>query len=586
MDTENAQLTLAPASMSFRIDGTTVPCSSWGDIIMILAQQAMIHEHTLTTAVTDADGTFLGCYDIARDRTWQEAGHTSTPDVTVFLTDWYLTKTGTPRPLAHFKDAQTARKRLNHVAEATGIELTLRVEGQTPNGPALETYRPAEPEADEAAVPNGTADDEADADPEEIIAAELAAEEAEEAQAHEADVDEEQEHEESDAPEGAAEEQADDAHEHGLHALLGFNEPTPEPEPDEDTDDGAQRPKRLKRVLMFAGAPAAALLLVGGIGTVTFLGSNGPEASAVGEWGQQISQATDPSVSLDAQTIAAATSEGYSFIDVDDGTTIDTIETTVSDDPIYPYGTNGFYISGDTPQLCTRDADEISCSETDAAPEDQRMLSRAGTIAYLPADASQPVDVLTADGLSTFSQPRDGAAYIGQAGEDALWASNRGGGDIITATENGSVTDQAIIEAPSGAAELTSWAGPTDDGGVAVLWEDGDDSILATHDPSDGSIRAEATIPTPRDDTTRATRTGSAFLLGDTVVTADGKTSDVSDAGEGLEPGQDGFTAGERFTANGHTITLDEGQAGVRVLSDEHALIVDADHLTTIEINE
>lgn len=559
-------LTLHPATISLRIEGTAVPCGTWHDAIAILANQARINRAPTPVLIQDADSRSYGAYTVTEDREVQESLGVAPrgSDVAhIILGDWSLsTQRGT---LANFQAAAAAHDRLQLVANTTNHSIPVTVhcldaEGSRtihidPEGVSNET--PA-PQIDETTLTEAVHD----AEPEPSDGETAAAAETEDA-----------------AP--AAEDSP-------LGALLDIPEaedPALE-EAEADTEDQT-RPdhQHRNRLLVILGALMVLILVlvVAGLGLLRLIPHDPQPAPAA--FGQTVAPDPVPAVSRDHATIAAVTPKGLEFVDAASGASVGSVDTVATDRDIYPLTAAGFYVTGSEPQVCTRQ-DTVSCTPSEAAPEGSTLIHRAGTVAYT-SKKSRDVRVVTNKGLDTYHAPSSRSAYIGQNEQQALWAeATTAGGKIIHAAQNGAAQRTTTLAAPTKDAKLLSWAGPTDRGTIAVLWsKDKDTNTMAFHDPATGKATQHVEIPAGAKGSISVTDTGSLILAKHTAVTSEAKAVPLSDLTD-PKISSDAITAKNGAVAGtGRSIPTKEGQTFITDDGDS-AIVVENDALTSTAITD
>lgn len=554
-------LTLRPATISLRIEGTAVPCETWHDAIAILANQARINRAPTPMLIQDADSRSYGAYTVMEDREVQEsleaAPHGS--DVAyIILGDWSLsTQRG---HLASFQAAAAARDRLQLVANTTGHDISVTVHCLDAEGTSTSHIHP-EGVSDETPTPQ-----------------------IDETTLTEAVHDAE--------PEPSTDENAPDdepeAEESPLGAILDIPEaedPALE-EAEADTEDqtrpGHRRRNRLLAILSVL-LLLILVLVIAGLGLLRLIPRDpAPTPTA---FGQTVATDPVPAVSRDHATIAAVTPKGLEFVDAASGASVGSVDTVATDRDIYPLNAAGFYVTGSEPQVCTRQ-DTVSCAPSDAAPKGSTLIHRAGTVAYT-SKKSRDVRVVTNKGLDTYHAPSSRSAYIGQDEQQALWAeATTTGGKIIHAAQNGAAKRTTTLAAPTKDAKLLSWAGPTDRGTIAVLWsKDKDTNTMAFHDPATGKPAQHVEIAAGAKGNISVTDTGSLILAKHTAVTSEAKAVPLSDLTD-PKISSDAITDKNGAVAGtGRSIPTKEGQTFITDNGDS-AILVENDALTSTAITD
>lgn len=566
MNAPATALTLRPATISLRIEGTAVPCETWHDAIAILANQARINRAPTPMLIQDADSRSYGAYTVAESREVQEnleAAPHGAGVAHIVLGDWSLS---TPRgQLASFQAAAAARDRLQLVANTTGHDIPVTVhcldaEGTStihihPEGVSDETPTP---QIDETTLTEAVHDAEPDPSAGETT------------------------------PNAEPENAAPDAEESPLGAILGIPEvedPALE-EAEADTEDqtrpGHRRRNRLLAILSIL-LLLILVLVIAGLGLLRLIPRDpAPTPTA---FGQTVATDPVPAVSRDHATIAAVTPKGLEFVDAASGASVGSVDTVATDRDIYPLTAAGFYVTGSEPQVCTRQ-DTMSCTPSEAAPKGSTLIHRAGTVAYT-SKKSRDVRVVTNKGLDTYHAPSSRSAYIGQNEQQALWAeATTTGGKIIHAAQNGAAQRTTTLAAPTKDAKLLSWAGPTDRGTIAVLWsKDKDTNTMAFHDPATGKATQHVEIPAGAKGNISVTDTGSLILAKHTAVTSEAKAVPLSDLTD-PKISSDAITAKNGAVAGtGRSIPTKEGQTFITDNGDS-AILVENDALTSTAITD
>ena len=581
MDTQAATLTLRPATIFLRVDGAPVPCGSWDQAIAVLANQARIYRKPVRFTVKDADSRAYGIYEVNHARRVEpvEDEYVDPDSPQLLLGEWSLS-TSKGR-LARFLSAHAAEDRLHAVADTTGTEIHVDVHCLGTEGHRLHTITPA-------GVTNVTPALPLDED----ALAEAVHDAPEEEPAEDETPPAEEPHVASEPDRAPApDEQHDDisnendAHPEplGIAALMGGgDDESLEAAEDETADQLGESNTRRNWPVVVGGL----LLVLLGVVLVPVSGiTNSPPTPSGFE--QAVATNPAPATSIDHTTIAAVSPSGLLFVDASSGETLGAQDTVATDRRIYPLTSSGFYITGDQPQVCEREnAESVECADADSAPQDKTLIHRAGTVAYA-SEATPNVDVLTEDGTQTYHAPSSRTAYIGQSGEEALWAeATKDGGQIVTAARNGAVSHTATLEAPSDDAKILSWVGPTDQGTIAVLWsKDKDTNTLAFHDPATGTATQHAEIPAGAKGNISVTDTGSLILAKHTAVTSEAKAVPLSDLTD-PKISSDAITAKNGAVAGtGRSIPTKEGQTFITD-DGESAILVENDALTSTAITD
>lgn len=590
---ELTHLALAPTAMQLHIDGTDVKCTSWAEAIKILAGQARIREDAIPVATVDTDGTAYSHFLITAEGQATESHEDQAADTRLELSHWVLSTKD--RDFDHFRTLESATSRLQDVAEATHADVPVQILGLDPAGPVTRTISPV---LQESPVPNGTGEPLTEDELTEQIEDTQVPEPADEPQQPAPDAEEQ---EESETPIAAlARLQAQEQETTALEEVFPGLEPDdPEHQTDLDETDPDERPaSRWKPRLLGIGIAAVLLLVIAGF-SVLFLAHTMPTntagpaqsqtTSTTTAWGQSVSEGFTPAVSVDRKHLLVANETGFIAVDAHSGETVKTVEGTLTDRQAYPYGTSGFYITagttGQAPQACLPEGDSFTCQDVPAPTDKENLIHRAGTIAYQSKDG-RTVRVLTGNDTKTFHAPDKTAAYAAQDPETglAVWAkaTTEKTGSLASAAENGAVKSTTELRAPEKGATILSWIGPTQDGHVAILWSGhkGNDRLIL-HDRASGEAVTTTEIPTGAAGDTSITDTGSLIQAKDRVITASGKSVDIS-----KNPGMK--TSGDVVTNNKVTIT----GTGDRLTNDSHTVVtttdtgnvvVDDHHLKTIK---
>ena len=583
MDT---QLVLAPTHMQLHIDGTNVPAINWAQAHEILTAQAAIRAGSINLSIVDTDGTVHARYTVDHTSHISDAPRArKQADATIELSHWVLHSPGTEIHET-FSTVATATDHLQKLATHTNSDVPVQITGIGPSADRTITIAPEQRPPEPATVPDGTVEPAQPGNDEDYTTSQGTTPASTEPTPieqligdHYGDAGEEppadsvSDTEEPGSSQALIQDNDDLFSEFETHAVDESAEPV-----DTDQRSESQPTRKLSRPVLY-GAVSLALLtvVIGLVAATVFVLAPNSNTQDDGKFGQTVSKSLDPVVSFDGKTIAIGNDDGFNFIDVSTGRSLDTIDAPVGSTTV-DLTKDGFFLSSkDQSQTCTRKGDHVDCNDAKSPSADDTVSARAGTVAFTNTKHPGSVDALVGAETTTFKAPEDGNSYLAQADRThALWASAADGGTILTATDNGSVTQKAKLATPDHASTIQAWMGPTSDGNIAVLWKgkDGKD-VIATHDPDSGKPKHTAQIPKVSDGPKKLTSTGNALLLGQSVFDAEtGKTSKAPD-GKDIAATSTGFSVdGTYIAANGKTFDEPDNGNIVTTRDDQNPLAV------------
>src|SRR5699024_11698028 len=114
---------------------------------------------------------------------------------------------------------------------------------------------------------------------------------------------------------------------------------------DTDQRSESQPTRKLSRPVLY-GAVSLALLtvVIGLVATTVFVLAPNSNTQDDGKFGQTVSKSLDPVVSFDGKTVAIGNDDGFNFIDVSTGRSLDTIDAPVGSTNV-DLTKNGFVLS-------------------------------------------------------------------------------------------------------------------------------------------------------------------------------------------------------------------------------------------------
>lgn len=597
MSEKEQTLTLSPRTLRLVVDGTAVNCRDWEAARKILANQARIHHRPVTVTVTDPEPAVTGHYTFDQAGQLLDATGAKDQPATMTLHEWVLQIPG--HGAATFTELTTATARIEALAEATSTAITVTIEGAAPGGALTERYTPTEPAATPEEPEEDTPATEAEAtDFDAELAQLLLAEIDSNTGALPAcpidptpDTTDETETpaEAAEAPEDQApEDQTDHSEDTGLD--LFTTDPAEDEAEEEDPEDAGR--KKVRRRLLGISAAVAVLLLIAGAGVATVIRSLPDHTTTATStapstgWGQEVSVNSTPAVSTDHKHLAVTDDQGLTFVDTSTGQTTNSVDAVLTDRSTYPYGQSGFYVTGSddhAPMLCTQGEDQFTCKDVAKTEDKQKLIHRAGTIAYASEDGKQ-VRVLNSDGaFTTFHAPDKNAAFIIGHQDQAIWATARkdGTGSLTYAATNGAVKKTVDLKAPADGAKILSWIGPTDQGTIAMLFSGGREGTdrLTFHNPDTGDVTKTVEIPTGASGDLSITDTGSLILAKARAVTSTGKAVDISQAKD-MKTSGDVITNGETTVTGTGTLLTDTPHVVTTTTNGD--IVVRDSHLETI----
>lgn len=583
MDT---QLVLAPTHMQLHIDGTNVPASNWPQAHEILTAQAAIRAGSLNLSIVDTDGTVHARYTIDHTSHISDAPQArKQADATIELSHWVLHSRGTEIHET-FSTVATATDHLQKLATHTNSDVPVQITGIGPSADRTITISAEQGTPAPATVPNGTVQPAQPGNDDDYTTSHGATRVSTEP----APIDE-----------LIGDQYGDDGEEQPTDSGSGAEEQDPGQTPSQDNDDlfsdfetdsadesvdnvdtdqqsEAQPTRKLARPVLW-GIVSLALLtvIIGLVATTVFVIAPNSDTQDDGKFGQTVSKSLDPVVSFDGKTVAVGNDDGFNFIDASTGRSLNTIDAPVGSTTV-DLTKNGFFLSNkDQSQTCTRKGDHVDCDDTKSPSADDTVSARAGTVAFTNTKHPESINALVGTETTTFKAPEEGNSYLAQADRThALWASAADGGTILTATDNGSVTQKAKLATPDHASKIQAWMGPTSKGDIAVLWQgDGGKDVIATHDPESGKPNHSAQIPKVSDGPKKLTSTGNALLLGQSVFDAEtGKTAKAP-AVKDIAATSTGFSIdGTYIAANGKTFDEPDNGHIVTTRDDQNPLAV------------
>lgn len=581
MDT---QLVLAPKHMQLHIDGTNVPADSWEQAHTLLTKQAAIRASALNLSIVDADGTVHARYTVDHTAKISAAPRArKQADATIELSHWVLHSPGTEIHET-FSTVATATDHLQKLATHTNSDVPVQITGIGPSADRTIIISAEQRAQESVTVPDGTVPPAQPGNDEDYTTSQGGTPVSTEP----APIDELIGNQHGDDGEEQPTDSGADAEEPDSGQALSqdsddlfseFQPDTAEESVDDlDADHEAPPARKLTRPVLY-GVVSLALLtvVIGLVATTVFVLAPNSDAQDDGKFGQTVSKSLDPVVSFDGKTVAVGNDDGFNFIDASTGRSLNTIDAPVGSTTV-DLTKNGFFLSSkDQSQTCARKGDHVDCADAESPSADDTVSARAGTVAFTNTEHPGSVNALVGSGTATFKAPEEGNSYLAQADRThALWASAADGGTILTATDNGSVTQKAKLATPDHASKIQAWMGPTSTGDIAVLWKgDGGKDVIATHDPESGKPKHSAQIPKVSDGPKKLTSTGNALLLGQSVFDAEtGKTSKAPD-GKDVAATSTGFSIdGTYIAANGKTFDEPDNGHIVTTRDDQNPLAV------------